>query len=127
MAVDDNPKTVFGNAKPSMFAVPNTALICLGLAMDDGRRKYGLMNWREHPVSASTYIDAIDRHKMAWVDSQEVADDSGVHHLAHIMACCAILIDAQLYGTMKDDRPIPGQSPELIKALTKPLTGDDDV
>lgn len=118
---DTNPKSVFGIAKPSPGLVPPSAVLNLALAFRDGARKYGAYNWRKDPVSATTYIDAAYRHLMCWSDGEERAQDSGVHHLAHAMACMAILIDAQAQGTLVDDRPTPGTAPEIIKAETKPI------
>lgn len=119
---DGNPKTVFGLAKPGFAAIPPVALIHLGAAMQNGREKYGLMNWREKNVSASVYRDAMERHLLAWWDGEQVAPDSGVHHLGHVMACCAILLDAEAQGALNDDRPpIPGKFSELVAALTRPM------
>ena len=50
---DDNPKTVHGLTKPSTFAIPPIAILHLGQAMDNGRQKYGLMNWRERQGSGT--------------------------------------------------------------------------
>lgn len=118
---DGNPKTVFGLAKPGFAAIPPVALIHLGAAMQNGREKYGLMNWREKNVSASVYRDAMERHLLAWWDGEQVAPDSGVHHLGHVMACCAILLDAEAQGALNDDRPIPGKFAELVAAMTRPM------
>ena len=116
---DDNPKTVLGLAKPSISVIPPVAILHLGKAMADGKRKYGLMNWREKTVTSSVYYDAAMRHMMAWWDGEENASDSGVHHLGHAMACLAITLDAQSLGKLNDDRPIPGMFAEAVKANTK--------
>jgi len=117
---DTNPKTAVGLTKPSMWAVPGTALLHLGRAMADGARKYGRFNWRAHKVSSSVYYDAIQRHLLAWQDGENLAKDSGVHHLAHVMACCAIILDAEQHRSINDDRAAPGEVPTLIAALTLP-------
>ena len=52
---DDNPKTAIGITKPGISAIPPVAILKLGEAMTDGKRKYGLTNWREKTVSASIY------------------------------------------------------------------------
>lgn len=104
---DTNPKDTIGSTKPGLFCVPETALFALGEAHCDGANKYGPFNWRESGVRASIYLEAIDRHKGAWKEGEERSLDSDVHHLAHIMACCAILIDAQMCGKLVDDRPTP--------------------
>jgi hypothetical protein len=113
---DDNPKTAIGITKPSISAIPPVAILKLGEAMTDGKRKYGLCNWREKTVSASIYYDAAFRHLASWYDGEDLASDSLVDHLAHTMACCAILIDAIMLGQINDDRPsVPGKTSEYIK------------
>ena len=87
--------------------------------MENGAGKYGLMNWREHSVSASVYFNAIDRHLRSWQDGENCAADSGAHHLAHVMACCAIVLDALECARLNDDRPMPGGVGEMIARLTK--------
>lgn len=116
---DGNPKTAIGLTKPPLSVIPPVALIELGQAMKDGKAKYGLMNWRQHNVSSSVYFDAAMRHLLAWYDGEDVAADSGVHHLSHAMACLAILSDARHQGTLNDDRPIPGPVSAVIKKLTE--------
>ena len=101
---DDNPKTVLGLRKPAMSCVPPVALLHLSHAMMDGEQKYGRMNWREHTVSSSVYYDAAMRHLMAWFDGETYAPDSGAHHLGHVMACCAILLDGESLAVLNDDR-----------------------
>lgn len=121
---DSNPKSRIGLTKPSLGAIPSAALLHLGGAMADGKDKYGLFNWREHSVAASVYEDAIWRHLLAWRDGEDKARDSGRHHLAHVMACCAILLDASETGNLIDDRGPAGAAADLIDAWTqKPLDG----
>lgn len=113
---DDNPKTAIGITKPGISAIPPIAILKLGEAMTDGKRKYGLTNWREKTVSASIYYDAAFRHLGSWYDGEDLASDSLVDHLAHTMACCAILIDAIIMGRLNDDRPsVPGKTAEYIR------------
>jgi len=121
-APDTNPKTRFGMAKPPLGLIPGTARVLLAQAFADGVAKYGPANWRKDPVSASTYVNAAERHLTSWYDGEAVASDSGVHHLAHAAACLLILLDAEANGTLNDDRPPPGKTGELIKQLTKPTT-----
>lgn len=116
---DDNPKTRIGLTKPSMKAVPPVAMLELGAAMADGCVKYGLMNYREKTVSASVYYDAMMRHLFAWWDGENNASDSGVHHLGHVMACAAILMDADTVDKLNDDRPLPGAAADVIADRTK--------
>lgn len=102
---DDNPKTAVGATKPPLHFIPPSSLIALGAAMENGGEKYGLMNWRKHRVSSSVYYNAMLRHALEWWDGDDIAEDSLVSHLGHVMACCAILIDAIHTGQLNDDRP----------------------
>lgn len=114
-----NPKDLIGKTKPSLTVIPPSALLHCGLAMMNGAEKYGAFNWRDHPVLMSIYIDASMRHLLATWDGEDIAEDSLVLHLAHTMACCAIMIDALEGGNMIDDRPKPGTFSQLVAKHTK--------
>lgn len=90
--------------------------------MMNGAAKYGPYNWRGNPVVASIYVDALMRHVMAWFDEkEEFAEDSGVHHLGHALACCAILLDARETGNLADDRPVQGKGATLLKEVNEKI------
>lgn len=90
-----NPKDLFGVKKvPSYSVVPATSMIYEALGMWDGAGKYGPFNWRDHPVLASVYFDALDRHVKALVAGQWIDPKSGMPHAGHAKACLGILIDA---------------------------------
>jgi len=109
---DNNPKTAAGRAKPAMRAVPTTALLAEGQVMVLGEQKYGRLNWRSKVVSASVYYDAIMRHMFDWWEGRNVDPESGQSDLAHVRACCGILIDAAAHGNLNDDRGVqPLQKP----------------
>ena len=105
LATTPNPKDLFGEKKVSISKLPFVSILHASHAMMNGARKYGAYNWRDKPVKAHIYYDAAVRHLGAWFEGEETADDSGVHHLGHAMACCAILLDAQENGNLIDDRP----------------------
>ena len=116
--LDNNPKTAVGLTKPAKSRTPPVALLQMGQAFENGKDKYGKFNCSEKQVSASIYYDAMMRHLFAWLDGEQLAEDSGVHHLAHVMACCGILLDAENIGNLIDDRGHAGGAAELIAALT---------
>lgn len=101
---DGNPKTQFGIAKPGDFYVPMIPYYEYSLAHLQGALKYGHFNWREDPVTMSTYLEAAKRHVDLFKAGQDYASDTGIHHLAHAMTCFSIIIDAVAHGTMTDDR-----------------------
>lgn len=68
-----------------------------------GANKYGRFNWREDPIKMSTYLGAMIRHIVAWSEGEETDPESGFHHLYHVRACCAVVLDATEHGTVHDD------------------------
>ena len=112
---DNNPKSGAGALKVPLHLVPPSASHYLAEALADGAVKYGPYNWRESGISAMVYVGAAKRHLDAWLDGQDSAEDSEVHHLAHAMACLAIILDATSVGTVVDDRPPKGAAHRLQK------------
>tara|TARA_R110002020_G_scaffold287099_1_gene502573 strand:+ start:19062 stop:19460 length:399 start_codon:yes stop_codon:yes gene_type:complete len=110
-----NPKKAHGALKAPMNLVPNTALIEMNAVMGMGAHKYGPYNFRDTQIDAMTYIGAIRRHFFLWEDGQDIDDESGRSHLAHIMACCALALDAQHTGMFVDNRSKTGLVQELLK------------
>ena len=102
---DNNPKTQYGEAKPKMSHTPTESIKLLGQVHSMGADKYGAFNWREHQVSSTVYYDAAMRHLMAYFDGEDLDEESQLPHLAHVMACCSILLDAKDGETLNDNRP----------------------
>jgi dTDP-D-glucose 4,6-dehydratase len=110
---DNNPKTAVGATKVPLHLVPPSAKHFLALALENGANKYGPYNWRDHAISVSVYKAAAERHLDAFWDGEDVAGDSGVHHIAHAMACMALILDAMTLGKLNDDRPTRGAASQL--------------
>ena len=102
---DNNPKTIYAEKKSPLGLIPLAALEAAAGAHALGADKYGPWNWRDNSVAASVYVNAMMRHVKAWQESEDLDPESGVSHLGHVMACCGILLDAQNYGNLIDDRP----------------------
>ncbi len=103
-----NPKDLIGARKLAMTSLPDVAVAHANHAMMNGSKKYGPYNWRDNDVQAKIYIEACRRHLAQWLDREETASDSGVHHLGHAIASLAIILDAQENGSLIDDRPQNG-------------------
>jgi hypothetical protein len=123
---DSNPKSAHGIKKPSTFCIPPAAILHLGLVMTHGADKYGRFNWRDNSVAISVYLDAINRHFLAVVDGHDIdtgteeVPGSGLENLAHVMACCAIILDAREQGSLIDDRiGKPGLIEQTLQRMTK--------
>lgn len=111
-----NPKDTVGAKKAPTRFVPQALVLEAAAVMATGAVKYGPFNWREQPVSAVTYAEAIQRHLSAWVEGQDNAEDSGLNHIAHIAASCGILLDAAANGTLLDDRTA-GPAADILRRL----------
>lgn len=110
---DNNPKTLVGASKVPLHLIPPSAKHHLALALENGASKYGAYNWRDKTISVSVYKAAMERHMDSYWDGEEAAADSGVHHVAHAMACCALILDAMSVGMLNDDRPTKGAAARL--------------
>ena len=102
---EPNPKDIVGGKKASLSGLAWQVIFEVGLAMMEGARKYGKHNWRAAPVVGSVYFDAVLRHICDWWEGQDIDPASGVSHLSKAMADLMILRDAQIQGTLIDDRP----------------------
>lgn len=127
-----NPKDKLASKKVDLSLVPPASIIYEAQAMEFGGLSgmttrgvqghgYGPFNWRENKVNARVYIAAAMRHLLSYLDGEDVADDSKVHHLGHAKACCGIVLDAMETGNLIDDRPSTGPASRLLK----PYSPDD--
>lgn len=112
-----NPKDMIALAKLPLHLVPDTIEVYAALAFAEGASKYGAYNWRVAGVLASVYHAALKRHLACWHNGEEADPLTGVPHLASIIACAGILLDAQLCGKLTDDRPPPAPLPETIRGM----------
>lgn len=110
-----NPKDALGMKKPDLSVVPPAGVLHLASAMMDGANKYGPFNWRGNSVLSRIYVAAAMRHLMQYLDGEDIDPTSGVHHLGHAMACCAILLDARETGNLADNRPTAGAAGPMIR------------
>lgn len=114
-----NPKDIVGRRKPDLSLIPGTALIYMATALMDGATRYGPYNYRTTAVSMWTYLSPIERHFLAFLDGQNFDPKTKVHHLAYVMANCAIILDSMEQGIMVDDRPAKGKTAELIERFNQ--------
>lgn len=109
-----NPKDAIGSGKLPLDLVPDTAIVELATGFLEGALKYGKYNWRVEGVRASIYIAAAGRHMAKYKNGEDRDQKTRVKHLASVMACCAIIMDAELCGKLVDDRPPVAPMRELI-------------
>lgn len=103
----DNPKMVRAQkeGKTPFEYLPLGPLEDIARVMATGADRYGRFNWRVDRIKATTYVAAIMRHALIeWAQGSDVDKDSGEHPLAHVAACCLIVLDSIKQGTLIDDR-----------------------
>ena len=100
-----NPKDAIAGAKVPLHLLSPIASAHWALAQFAGALKYGFYNWRGTTVKSMVYASAAKRHIDAYISGEEFDPVDGTHHLGNVMACCAIVLDAEEAGTLDDDRP----------------------
>lgn len=100
-----NPKDHAATSKLPLWLLSPIAKAHWCAAQYAGLMKYGAWNWRAAGVRASIYLSAMERHLEAWKSGEEIDPTDGTHHMGNIMACAAILLEAQAIDKLTDDRP----------------------
>lgn len=100
-----NPKDAVASAKLPLWLLSPIAKAHWAVAQAVGMVKYGAWNWRVSGVRNSIYLSAIQRHFDRYLSGQDYDPVDGQHNLGAIMACCAIILDAEEAGKLNDDRP----------------------
>lgn len=112
-----NPKDAAAVHKLPLNTVPASLKVYAALAFVEGEAKYGGHNWRAAGVRASVYKAAMERHMEAWWNGEDADPITGTPHLASVIACAGIILDADLVGKLTDDRPPQAGYAALIASL----------
>lgn len=112
-----NPKDGAAVHKLPLDLVPASLKVFATLAFAEGAAKYGAYNWRVSGVRASIYKAALERHLESWWNGEDADPQTGVPHLASMLACAGILLDADLAQKLNDDRPPHVAMGDLIRGL----------
>ena len=114
-----NPKDVASRERLDLGVVPDTVVVAAATAFLEGALKYGRYNWRIAGVKASVYDAALRRHRKKWWNGENRDPATRVKHLASIIACAGILLDAELVGKLTDDRPPRANITDAIDDATE--------
>jgi len=93
----------FDQDKPAMSLMPFDALIKTAEVFTYGAKKYSADNWADG-MRHRRMADALLRHLTAWLGGEDMDDESGLHHLAHMNCCAQMLYGMVLRGVGEDDR-----------------------
>ena len=113
-----NPKNLIGSDKIPFHLWPETASALGALAMLEGALKYGRGNFRPGGVRFSIYFDAARRHWNKILEGEWLDPDSGLPHIAHALACAAIVADSHATGNLTMDTNYPGGYAKVIGEWT---------
>lgn len=114
-----NPKDAVAGEKVPLHLWPVSATALGSVALLDGMGKYGRNNFVGTQVLASVYVGAALRHIHDWFEGNDKDVVTGLHNLGHALACLAILVEAELHGTLVDDRKFG--DPENYRKLCEEL------
>lgn len=116
-----NPKDILGDNKLPLHLFPPAAVAYGCLGMKEGYEKYGYVNYRGTKVINSIYIAAAIRHLHEYLEGMDHTEE-GNPSLGNALACIAIIVDAEVNGSLIDDRPFtpnPGAYHKMRERLTK--------
>lgn len=103
--IDDNEEVVANRTTKDQSAKADKGKIGLSLVNPElvkavaevrmyGTEKYGdSENWRK--VEPKRYVDALYRHLLAYIEGDEVDEESGLSHLAHMACNISFLLDKE--------------------------------
>lgn len=112
-----NPKDAVGSSKLPLDLVPSTLTFYAAASFAEGASKYGAYNWRVAGARASIYKAALERHLSKWWNGEDVDPVTKIPHLASVIACAGIILDAEACGKLNDDRPPRVSMTEVIQRL----------
>lgn len=123
----ENPKQALGAKRVPLGLLPAVGVIEGAKAMEFGayhagnkHTGYGPYNFRDTgSIDLMMYLDAIERHILRLRDGEDFAPDSKVHHMGHIIADAAIVLDALYNGNLKDNRPSAGSAAKVLDAFER--------
>lgn len=118
-----NPKDIasVNEGRLPLHLVPPASIAYEAVALKRGALKYGPYNWRikgQEPLML-VYLDSAIRHLLAFLDGEDIDQESGCHHLGAAKANLGILIDSIELGTVVDNRPPKGAVSRLLWPLRK--------
>lgn len=112
---ETNPKDVMASSKAVLSVVPTSLVAYAAMSFYEGMSKYGAFNWRHAGIKMSVYLNALERHLTRFKNGEDFDPETHVPHLASIIACAGIIIDASLHDKCTDDRA--DDSPESNAAV----------
>ena len=83
--------------KPMIDLVPAECIEALADVLTYGAKKYEKNNWRKG-IEYSKIYSATQRHLLKWLKGIDIDDESGLHHIEHVLCNVAFIV----YHTRKN-------------------------
>lgn len=90
--------------KPDLSILSYEALSEIAKAFEFGANKYGRYNYLEGGFDWTRLASANLRHCYKWIWGEDVDDESGLAHAAHMGATAIMILDHVLKGLGNDNR-----------------------
>ena len=98
--LDNNPQlpgleTVgvkYDEDKPCYTLIPPNSLRGMADVLTFGAKKYKAESWKTVPEAQKRYLDALYRHLEAYRSGELVDEETGLHHMSHIMCNAAFVM-----------------------------------
>lgn len=107
---EDEGGVKFDQDKPRMDLLDGYAIEELAKVLTFGAKKYAPHNWRKG-IAFSRLLAASARHLFAIMRGENLDEETGLHHAAHLMCCAMFLVWTAKYKPDMDDRygivPLP--------------------
>lgn len=91
------------DGKAPLHMIPEVALIGMAEAFAFGAKKYERFNYRKG-LEYSRLTDSLRRHTLAFLQGEDIDEDSGLHHTKCILANAAMLEYMRIFKPEMDDR-----------------------
>lgn len=83
-----------------------------------GAEKYKERDW-EKGGDYNKYFEACQRHLLRWELGEDVAKDSGLHHLIHAICSLVFLYTFEKRGIGNNDMPVISNADNILKMLNE--------
>ena len=97
----------FDSGKPMLSLLPPHAVMAVGRVLTIGAQKYAVDNWKFVPNGEQRYKDALMRHLFQYLQGTDTDEETGEHHLAHLMCCALFILDSYESGVPLKSGKIP--------------------
>ena len=89
----------YNAGKPRWSLVDHKSLEPLVRVLEFGENKYGRFNWKKG-LDKTEILESLYRHLISLMDGQEFDEETGLHHIGHIMS------NAMFYSYFMEEKKV---------------------